>query len=168
MNIKSKVYILKFVFSFSLIFFMAGNLSGETYSALKGVENVKAVFDVRLSNPKVAAIHLDLVHKTFTDNNIQALPGTADFVVVFMGPAVKLISTNREGYAPEDRKSLDAIAKTITKMARDGIKLEICIFAANLLGVAADSILPEIKQVENGWVSSIGYQLKGYALVPDF
>jgi hypothetical protein len=32
----------------------------------------------------------------------------------------------------------------------------------------SDTILPEIKQVENGWISAIGYQLNGYALVADF
>lgn len=60
---------------------------------------------------------------------------------------------------------LEQIAKTIAAMAEDGIKIEICKFAAKLFGVEPATILPEIKQIENGWISLIGYQAKGYALV---
>jgi intracellular sulfur oxidation DsrE/DsrF family protein len=51
-------------------------------------------------------------------------------------------------------------------MAKDRIKLEICDFASKVFGVDPASILPEIKHVPNGWVSVIGYQARGYSLVP--
>ena len=51
-------------------------------------------------------------------------------------------------------------------MTKDGIKFESCLIAAKLLGVEPSSILPEIKQVGNGWISLIGYQARGYSLVP--
>jgi intracellular sulfur oxidation DsrE/DsrF family protein len=81
---------------------------------------------------------------------------------------VKFISTSREGIAPEDHKTLDAIAGTISKMAKDGIKLEICLVAARIFKVDPATILPEIKQEENGWISLIGYQAKGYSLIPAY
>ena len=46
-------------------------------------------------------------------------------VVIFMGPAVKLVSKDRKGFSPEDQKQLDAIAGTLSSMAKDGVKLEI-------------------------------------------
>ena len=58
------------------------------------------------------------------------------------------------------------IAETISAMAQDGIKFEICLIAVDLLGVDRASILPEIKHVGNGWISLVGYQHKGYGLVP--
>jgi len=131
--------------------------------SLKGVKSAKAIFDVRVANPKAAAIQLNLIHLTY-----QQLVGEKKkpvCVVSFMGPAVKLISKNREGFSAEDQKSLDEIAETISKMAQDGIRVEICLFAANLFKVDPASILPEIKKVENGWVSVIGYQAQGYSLV---
>jgi intracellular sulfur oxidation DsrE/DsrF family protein len=68
----------------------------------------------------------------------------------------------------EDQKSMDEIAQTIREMAKDGIKLEVCDFAVKVFGVDPASILPEIKHVPNGWVSLIGYQARGYSLVPAY
>jgi hypothetical protein len=51
-------------------------------------------------------------------------------------------------------------------MSKAGIKMEICLAAANVLGVDPASILPEIKRVGNGRISLIGYQANGYSLVP--
>ena len=51
-------------------------------------------------------------------------------------------------------------------MAKDGIQFEICLIAVKVFGVEPSSILPEIKQVGNGWISLIGYEARGYALVP--
>jgi intracellular sulfur oxidation DsrE/DsrF family protein len=109
-----------------------------------------------------------LLHKTYKDKNLTAVDAAPDFVVVFMGPAVKLISTSREGVSAEDAKNLDAIAQTLSAMTRDGIRLEVCIAAVELLGVDPATLLPEIHKVPNGWISSIGYQHNGYALIPDF
>ena len=168
MNTKYKTTILYLFVSIVFLLSSAANSFGDTYEALKGVESVKAVFDVRVANPKIAAVHLDLIHKTFKDKNLTIHSKKPDVVVIFMGPAVKLVSKTREGFSAEEGKHLDAIANIISNMAKDGIKLEICVAAVHLTHGDPASILPEIKQVENGWISAIGYQLKGYALISDF
>ena len=145
-----------------------GSVSSEPYKALNGVESVKVVFDIRVKTSQALAIHLDLIHDTFEDPSVTAIQGKRDFVVIFMGPAVKFISKRTEGYSAEDRIHLDAIAPMIPALAENGIKLQVCMFAAGSYGVKADSILPEIEQVQNGWISSIGYQRQGYALISDF
>jgi len=126
------------------------------------------VIDFRVGNPKSAIVHLDLINQTFRDKSIRAVTEKPEFVVVFIGPSVKLITNKREGLSEEEQKMLDEIAALITKMSKDGIKLEVCMFAAGLLGVDPASILPEIEQVGNGWISLIGYQGKGYSIVPAF
>jgi intracellular sulfur oxidation DsrE/DsrF family protein len=88
--------------------------------------------------------------------------------VIFSGPSVKLMTKNKEGFSPEEQKSLDEIANTISIMAKDGIRMEICLVAANIFGVDPGSFLPGIKPVPNGWVSLIGYETKGYSLVPAY
>ncbi len=135
-------------------------------SALKGLKTVRAVFDFRTGSPKSATVFLDLIHETFKGKDIAAVTKKPEFVVVFIGPSVKLISNKREGVSPEDHKMLDAIAVRISEMAKDGIKLEICLFAARMFKVDPATVLPEIKHTENGVVSLIGYQAKGYSLVP--
>lgn len=138
----------------------------EEYPALEGLNSIKAVFDVRAENPNGLELYLKLIHDTFNDKNIQAVSEKRDFVIVFMGPAVKLISKNRTGLTPGQSKALDQIAGTISVMSKDGIRFEVCMFAAKHFQVEPSSILPEIKQVGNGWISLIAYEAANYSLVP--
>ena len=143
------------------------SLAGE-YDSLKGVSSVKAVFDIRIAEPKSASVHLDLLHKTFNDKNLTINSKKPDFAVIFLGPAVRLISSNREGFTEDQNKYLDTIAGIVSAMAKDGITLEVCDAAVHLTGGDTGLILPEIKHVPNGWISAIGYQLNGYALISAF
>ena len=144
----------------------AGNIFSEEYSTLKGMKSVKAVFDFELGNPQSALLHLQVIHQTFNDKNIWIGKKKPSIVVVFIGPSVKLASKNRGGFTADDQKILDEYARTVSAMAKDGIKFEICLIAVKVLGVEPSSILPEIKQVGNGWISLIGHEAKGYSLVP--
>jgi intracellular sulfur oxidation DsrE/DsrF family protein len=88
------------------------------------------------------------------------------FVVVFIGSAVKLISSDRSKFSAEEQKYLKEIAATISKMSKEGIDFEVCLAAANYFGVDPALIPSEIIQVPNGWISEIGYQARRYSLVP--
>lgn len=137
---------------------------GEEYEGITSVKSAKIVFDERESNLKAAVLHLKLVHQTYKD--LAAMKKEPVFVVVFMGPSVKLVSKNREGFSAEDQKSLDEIATTVSAMSKDGIKSEICLVAVKVFNVDPASVLPEIKRVENGWISMAVHQAQGYSLVP--
>lgn len=136
------------------------------YPSFEGADEIKAVFDVRVSKPKSAALQIDLIHTMFHDENIRKIDETPEFVVIFIGPATKLVSTSIGGYSMEEKNHIRKIAETVKAMADDGIKLEICIVAARVFKVDPATILPEITQVENGWISLIGYQTNGYSLIP--
>ena len=136
------------------------------YEALEGVGSAKAIFDVRIGQPQSAALHLKLIHQTYKD--LAMAKKKPNFVVVFIGPSVKLISKNRAEFTLEDQQSLDEIATAVSDMKRDGIKTEVCGVALKIFKVDPASVLPEIKKVENGWISEIGYQAKGYSLVPAY
>jgi intracellular sulfur oxidation DsrE/DsrF family protein len=166
MKRESRTIMMSLFLSACFLFVAVAQGFGEEYESLKGLKSIKTVFDVRISDPESAALHLKLAHDTYKDKNIMAVTKKPAFVVIFMGPSVKLISKNREGFAPKEKKALDEIATTISEMSKDGIKLEICLFAAKLLNVDPASVLPGIKHVPNGWVSLIGYEAKGYSLVP--
>ncbi|MFA5716487.1 MAG: DsrE family protein [Desulfobulbaceae bacterium] len=138
----------------------------EEYEGLQGASSIRTVFDVRAGAPKSAAIQLDLILQTFSDGNIRVVDERPEFVVVFIGPAVKLVTTDVKGFQPEEQEYIEKIGAIVREMARQGIKLEICIFAAEVMGVDPATILPAIKHVRNGWISMIGYQAQGYSLVP--
>jgi intracellular sulfur oxidation DsrE/DsrF family protein len=171
MKKRSKSTIAALVFLIGLFATSAVGITSQEVGPLKGLKSIKAVFDFRSGSAKSANVLLGLIHDTYKGKNIAAVTKKPEFVVVFIGPSVKLISKSREGVKPEDHKMLDAIAAKISKMAKDGIRFEICLFAARMFKVDPATVLPEIKHEENGvvsliGVSLIGYQSKGYALVP--
>lgn len=138
------------------------------YKSLKGADSADTIFDFRESNPASALAHLSLAHNVFRDQAIRNISKDPDFVVVFMGGAVKMLSSNRSAFTDKQRKTLERMDNVISEMVKDGITLEVCLFAVDSLGVDPESISPEIERVPNGWISSIGYQANGYALVPVF
>jgi intracellular sulfur oxidation DsrE/DsrF family protein len=155
------------VLNLFIAFMLLGSVptvSAEETEGIMNIKSVKMVFDERESNPHAAALHLKLVHQTYKD--LAAMKKEPAIVVVFMGPSVKLVSKNREGFSQEDYKYLDEIANTVTAMSKDGIKSEICLAAVKYFKVDPASVLPEIKRVGNGWISSTVHQAQGYSLVP--
>jgi len=166
MKKSTKITITSVFLTIFLLTVTAGNIFSEEYSTLKGMKSVKAVFDFELGNPQSALLNLQVIHQTFNDKNIWIGKKKPSIVVVFIGPSVKLASKNRGGFTADDQKILDEYARTVSAMAKDGIKFEICLIAVKVLGVEPSSILPEIKQVGNGWISLIGHEAKGYSLVP--
>jgi intracellular sulfur oxidation DsrE/DsrF family protein len=167
MKRETRIISVSLLLSLCLIFAAFSNVFAADYGhALKGVKSIKALYDLRIGNPKSAALHLKLIHQTYKDKEV--MDKKPAFVVVFIGPSVKLITKNKEGFSPEEQATLSEIAGTISEMSKDGIKLEICLVAAKVFGVDPATVLPEIKAVPNGWISEIGYQAQGYSLVPAY
>lgn len=165
---KSIKTVLAAFFVLCLLGFLAVSASAQGYEALKGIKSVNTIFDFRDGDPENALIHLKLVHDTFKDPAIRAVSGKPEFVVVFMDVSVLLLSNDREKFSSEDKKRLEEFDKTIEAMAKDGIRLEVCMFAARFMGVKPESIAPQIHPVANGWIASLGYQQKGYSVVPAY
>jgi intracellular sulfur oxidation DsrE/DsrF family protein len=155
-------------FILCLLGFLGVSASAQGYEALKGIPSVNTIFDFRDGNTESALVHLKLVHDTFKDPAIRAVSEKPEFVVVFMDVSVLLLSNAREKFSSEEKKRLEELDRTIAAMAKDGIRLEVCMFAAGLMGVKPESIAPEIHPVENGWIASLGYQQKGYSVVPAY
>ncbi|MDX1383871.1 MAG: DsrE family protein [Thermoanaerobaculia bacterium] len=130
----------------------------------------KAVFDFRAASPQTAAVYLDLAHDTYRDAVATASVrgGEAAFAVVFIGPAVKLLVPPPASPATDEDIARARMQERLTAMAADGIALEVCLFAADLLGVDPDSMHSAVTRVENGWISTIDYQARGFALVPAY
>jgi intracellular sulfur oxidation DsrE/DsrF family protein len=155
------------VVSFVAALFFSPSLSiasAEEYDAMKGVNSVRVIFDMRDGIPEIAASHMKLIQHTY--DQLAAMGKKPLFVVVFMGSAVKLISTDLSRFSDEEQKYLKEIDDTISRMSKTGIHLEVCLAAVDYFRIDPASIRSEIKKVGNGWISEIGYQANGYSLVP--
>ena len=84
---------------------------------------------------------------------------------MFHGPAVKLLSSDKTLFNGADWAEVEKFQETLRQMKKDGVKLEICLYAAKVMGVDTGTVIPEIDHVDNGFVSVIGYQMQGYAVV---
>lgn len=164
MEIKRNTIIITSLVVLFLVWSSLSFASSDESEAMKGVNPVKVFFDMRDGNLQSAVIHLKLIHDTYKD--LVAMKKEPVFVVVFMAGAVKLISSDHSGFKAEGQKTLKEIAGIISRMSEAGIRMEVCLFAVNLFGVEPASILPQFERVKNGWMSEIGYQSRGYSLVP--
>lgn len=136
------------------------------YRSLEGVAGIDVAFDFRLTDPKTAALFLQLIHETWLDQDVTEMDKPANFVVIVNSGAVKLIASNQPGYSPEESVYIDEIAARIANMSEDGIRFEGCLKAAEIFGVDHNLFVDDIEKVNNAWISIAGYQAKRYAALP--
>lgn len=89
-----------------------------------------------------------------------------DFVIAFRGATVRLLTTETWSFEEEDQATLNTARTMLRELKDGGVRLELCSVATSLYKVDNKTVLPELTLVDNTFVSLIGYQSKGYALVP--
>lgn len=162
--------ILRFFLLLVLVVFAAGSnsaIAGEHYSdqrALQGVESPKALFDINLSSASKLELYLSVIKKTHADLIRQGKE--ADFVIAFRGASVRLISSEIWSFSEDDQRSLGKSASLLKELQEMGVVLEACAIATDLFKIDNITLLPGITVVGNTFVSLIGYQAKGYSLIP--
>lgn len=165
MSVRNRVVVCLFVVAL-LVSLLPGHILAEGYgNALKGVATYDAVYDVSTGDPKIANVVFWAVKNSYEVAEVKALPQTPNIAVVFHGPVVKLLSSDQTGFNAADWAEVEKFQNTLREMKKDGVKLEICLYAAQVMGVDKAKIIPEIDHVGNGFVSVIGYQKQGYAVV---
>ena len=156
--------ITSIVLTLAVALMVSPAIAGE-YAALEGVKSVKTVFDVSQGSPQTANIVFWAVKNVYDDQSVRALPESPQIAVVFHGPAVKMISTERKDFKPSDNDALDEFAIMISQMKKDGVRFEVCDYALKVNGVDPNTVLPEVDHVGNGFISIAGYQAKGYSVI---
>jgi intracellular sulfur oxidation DsrE/DsrF family protein len=133
--------------------------------ALNGVDSGKIAWDINMSNAEKMLLYLKVMDETYEDLKRQGVE--PDMVLTFRGPSVLLITTDRTNVALDDEVHLDGIAAQFQAMlAKPNVRAEACSVATSLTGVDPKTLLPGINHVGNTFVSQIGYQAKGYAIIP--
>ncbi len=91
----------------------------------------------------ILILFFDLIHDMKSDPNMVINDSQPDIELVFIGPSVKLISTDMSDFDQQEREALNRLADKIASMNQDGIEFEICMVAAHSVNVDPDTILPE-------------------------
>lgn len=127
----------------------------------------KGVFLVDIGDPKKLNFYLEVIQGTY--NGMKAQGVEPDFILVYIGPSVKYLST-----APSSETELEAagilleIESNVEALAELGIKQEVCAVATRVFGIDNKNVFPDLTLVGDGFISLIGYQAQGYHLVPVF
>jgi len=133
-------------------------------NALKGLKAVKVVCDVNVGDPKLLLRRMELIDDTYTQLIDAGIQPT--FVIVFRGPATNFITRGTRYVSPEHHAIKKEIKGWIDQFQENGFSLEQCAIAARGQKVSYKDLLPQITVVQNGYISIVAYQNKGYALLP--
>lgn len=132
--------------------------------ALRGLTKAKAVFMIDVNNPQKVAHVLSVVGKT--DSGMRAQGVKPAIVVVFVGPDVAFLTKDRRGIPYMEERSVAGVQKAIKKLRGAGVEFQACGVALKGMDIAASDVIPDVQAVGNGYISVIGYEAKGYSLVP--
>ena len=132
-------------------------------AALEGVTNSNAVFDISPGGERLLG-QLNVIHKTY--EQLVAFGQNPKFILAFRGGATKFVTTGDKYVSSKDLKIKKKIQQKIKDINELGAKMELCGIAAKGNKVDEGDFLPGIEVVANGYISVIGYQSKGYKLVP--
>ena len=134
-------------------------------NALKDVKGIKVVFNFSSGGPSFANIVSWPIINVYQDKSVSTLSEKPQAVIVFHGAAVKLLSSERKGFDEKNIAEINKFQATLKEMKKDGVRLEVCLYAVEAFGLDPATIMPEIDQVANGFVSVVGYQAQGYSVV---
>lgn len=132
--------------------------------SLKGLKTAKFVVDLNQGKGNVLKTRLSLIMETM--DNIKEEGVKPVVVVAVRGPASRFMTVSNGYIAPEDEAIKAEISALTDELAARGVKLEQCAVALRMLDISPSDVQSEFTVVKNGYVSLIGYQNQGYALLP--
>jgi len=163
-NLPQKLFAI-FIMSLFVVLQFLPAAAGEYDNALKDVKGIKVIFNVSPGDPAFANIVFWAVRNVYQDEAVSTLKEKPQVAIVFHGPAIKLLSSDRSGFDMKDNTEIDTFQATLRQMKKEGVKLEVCLYAVKVFGLDPATIMPEIDQVGNGFISVAGYQAQGYTVV---
>ena len=159
---------LKVIMALSLIgLFAVPSVSGTNFDnsrSLKGLKQAQVYFDVSLKDDKLLVLRMELVDRTVKQMEEAGLE--VNGVVGFRGGASRFITQNDHYVLEEEVSNKRKIQDWVKRFSSKGIAIEQCAIAAEILNIPTKDFLPEVTVVGNAYISLVGYQAKGYSVVP--
>lgn len=157
-------------FIYSIIFLLLIGLTATAVAgqkvpdSLKGLKTAKFVVDLNQGNADTLKLRLDLLMETI--NNIEEKGVKTDVVVAVRGQASGFMTVGDKYISPDEQVQKQSILSDVAALKKRGVKFEQCAIALRLLKINANDVNPMLTVVKNGYVSLIGYQNVGYAILP--
>ena len=128
--------------------------------AFSGLTSTRAIYDVRSNDEKKLQFIFKVIRDTYDGATQQGVKQTT--IVSMRGPTVRFLVRERQG----DKVLQQETVGLINELTERDIRLEACGYALNLFGLEPEDLYAGVHAVGNSLNSVIGYQTRGYALVP--
>jgi intracellular sulfur oxidation DsrE/DsrF family protein len=130
-----------------------------------GLKEAKVAFDITAGEPNRMMLILNTIDETRESFVRQGI--TPRFVLAFRGPASLLTQTDLSRFKPEERETARKVAAKLNQLrGTAGIeRMDQCSIAMRGQKVDKAQVSPDVTIVENGWITLVGYQAKGYAYI---
>jgi intracellular sulfur oxidation DsrE/DsrF family protein len=140
----------------------AGNVDDK--HALADLTSIKIVCDVNVGQAELLLRRLELIDETYS----QLLDAgvTPTVVVAFRGGASLYVTQGVKYIDAKDAGIKKEIQGWIDQFSQNGFRMEQCAIAAKAQKVDPADFLPTVNIVQNGYISIVAYQARGYALLP--
>jgi len=134
-------------------------------SPTAGMKEAKVAFDITAGDAGRMLNILNTIDETregFLKHGVAPR-----FVLAFRGPASLLTQTDLSRLKPEEREAAAKVAAKLKQLrGAAGIeRLDQCSIAMRGQKVDKAQVSPDVTVVENGWITLVGYQAKGYAYI---
>jgi intracellular sulfur oxidation DsrE/DsrF family protein len=153
----------------AVVVFAAVVMSDPAWAAddnpVAGLKEAKVAFDITMGEPNRMLLVLNTIDETREGFMRQGI--TPRFVLAFRGPASLLTQTDLSRFKPEDRETAAKVAAKLKQLrGTAGIeRMDQCSIAMRGQKVDRAQVNPDVTIVENGWITLVGYQAKGYAYI---
>ena len=142
----------------------AAEIAPHDAAALAGIKEGRAIFDVRTNSPKALLFILKVIEQTEKEMSAQGVE--PDFILSFRGGTLPLLTQNPKTKNDSESAILEEVRERLKAMRSRGMVLEACHVAAGIFKVKREDLADDLIMIGNSLISLIGYQSKGYVLVP--
>lgn len=149
------------------VMFAHANLFAEDFdnqSAIGELTQIKGIYDIRHSDPKELSRFLAGIKANI--NSLEEAGVESDLVIAFMSAAVRFIHTDPNfDFNIDHTQALQEIKEHVSDLRNLGVRMEVCSTATRRFGIDNTTLLDGIEPVRSGFITLMGYQNNGYALV---
>ncbi len=144
---------------------LAARVEAADANPVAGLKDAKVAFDITAGDAGRVLNILNTIEETRESFIKQGI--TPHFVLAFRGPATLLTQTDVSRLKPEERETASKVAAKLKELRGEaGIeRLDQCSIAMRGQKVDKAQVNPDVTIVENGWITLVGYQAKGYAYI---
>jgi len=129
-------------------------------------QEYKAVFDCASSDPKYILSRMALIEKTHS--MIESRGDKAVFAITIHSGCIVTAAKDYEMIVPDDEVIyIKKAQETLARLAKQkGVEAVACAIALEGFGIDREDVVPFMRISENSYIDTIGYQNRGYALMP--